>query len=147
MFSTVASTSLDTWAWCVIFSNLFTDTWGICGMHKVLWLLMMGQAWCSQLLQFYQFWVCWHVVTYYQYNFFFFTFSLVLNVRQFWCGLIYSRMCLLGCRLTRLRHGIFAHCAYFVCAMVKFSELNKTQSRCFSDEFKNFLCTCICHTI
>ena len=79
--------------------------------------------------------------------YFIFTFSLVLNVRQFRCGLIYSHMCPLGCRLTRLRHGIFAHCAYFVCAMVKFSKLNKIQSHCFSDEFKNFLHTHISHMI
>ena len=78
MFSTVASTSLDTWAWCVVFSNLFTDTQGICGVHKVLWLWMMGQAWCSRLLQFHRFWVCWHVVTYYQYYF-------ILFLHFHWC--------------------------------------------------------------
>ena len=37
----------------VIFSILFTDTWGICGTHKVLWLWMMARlgagSYCSSV--------------------------------------------------------------------------------------------------
>ena len=55
-----------------------------------------------------------------------------------------QRMCPLGSRLTRPRHGIFAHCAYFVCAMVKFFRVEQNSVPLF---FKNFLRTRMSHDL